>query len=102
MKLGKYFKKKAKSRYKLYKQEKLIKQREAKQLRTEVLKVRLKTRKEQAIKFAREKEIIKSKRKLALLKRPVTRGYAPLFSRRSVLIKPRKRRKKVKKKRKKK
>jgi len=97
MRIQKYFKKKIKSKYKLYKQEKKIRQREAKQLRTEVLKTRLKTRREQSIKFAREKEIFKTQRKLKLLKRPVTRGFAPLFAKPIKLPKARKKKRKRRK-----
>ncbi len=102
MRLGKYLKKKAKSRYGLYKQERVIKQREAKQLRAEVLKARLETKRKHAIMFAKEREKIGYQKRIKLLKRPSTRGFAPLFTRQPILIKPKKRRKKPKKKRKKK
>ena len=99
MSLGKYLKKKVRKRYGLYKQERGIKQREAKQLRAEVLKARLETKRKHAIMFAKERERIGYQKKIKLLKRPPTRGFAPLFSRKAIMIKPKKRKKKRKKKR---
>ena len=97
MRIKKYLRKKVKSRYNLYKQERRITKKAREEMRRDVLKVKLKTRKEQAIKVAREGEIIKAKRKLQLLKKPYTRGYGSFFAKPIRLPKARKTKKRKKK-----
>jgi len=97
MRIRKYIKKKVKSKYKLYKQEKGLAKKANREMRREVLKVKLKTRKEQAIKLAREREIIKSQRKIKLLRRPQTRGFASFWAKPMKFPKVKKKKKKKRK-----
>jgi hypothetical protein len=84
--IGGYIATRAKEGYHTYKEEASQKRAEAKILRAEVLKTRLATRKEQAIRIAKEREIARANRKLIALKSPYTRGYTPLFAKRIPVI----------------